>query len=199
MSMLNFDATQIPPQQAFEPLPAGWYNMHIIESETKPTKDQQGAYLQLTFKVLDGKFVNRQVIARLNIRNSNPTAQEIAWGQLSAICHAVGVVQVQDSQQLHGRPLQVRVSVKAASGDYDANNEVKGFKAIEGGAPAAAAGMTGSAPSWAGQQSAPQPPQPAGAAPQPVQQPIQQPQAQQPQTAPAQDGGIPQWAMPSQQ
>ena len=42
MGNLNFNATQIEPQKALEPLPTDWYNIIITESEMKPTSTQDG-------------------------------------------------------------------------------------------------------------------------------------------------------------
>jgi hypothetical protein len=140
MATLNFDAATVEPSQSFEPIPDGWYAVQITASETKPTKDGSGAYLELTLKVLEPPYTNRNLFYRLNIKNNNPVAQEIAYRQLSAICHATGVIQVADSQQLHGLPFKVKVTVrKDDSGKYDPTNEIKAVKNInEGtGAPSA--------------------------------------------------------------
>lgn len=177
MAQLNFDATTVSPSESIEAIPAGWYNAQIDQSEMKPTKDGSGAYLELRFSVLDGQFANRKVFTRLNLRNANPVAQEIAYKQLSAICHATGVMQVQDSQQLHGRPLKIKVKVRAASGDYEASNEISSFKNINeqvdgpvGGAPAAAGGAPWAQQPAAAPQAAPWAPQPAAAPVAPAQQ-----------------------------
>lgn len=200
MASLNFDATTVQPDTGFELLPAGWYNAMIDESGINPTKDGVGAYLQLRFSVIDGQYQGRKVFARLNIRNANQTAQEIAYKQLSAIAHSVGVLQVQDSSQLHGIPLKIRVRIrKDPSGQYEDQNEINGYKnineAVQGqaaafapAAPAMPAAPAGFAP-VAPQPAPAMPPQPAfaaPAAPQPWAQPaapLAQP-APQPATAP---------------
>ena len=131
MAQLNFDASQVAPQQTFDPIPAGWYNAMITESEMKPTSNGQGAYLQMTIKVVDGAHAGRQVFDRLNLQNANPVASEIAYRRLSAYCHATGVIQVQTSQQLHGIPFKVRVSLRTDNtGQYEPSNEVKAIKHI---------------------------------------------------------------------
>ena len=132
MSALNFDATTVDPVEDFSPIPAGEYTMAIIDSEMKPTKNGQGQYLQLALQVLDGDYKGRMVWDRLNLVNPNQTAVEIARRTLSAICHAVGKLQVTDSSELHNVPMLVRVSVRPADGQYDASNEVKAYKRIEG-------------------------------------------------------------------
>lgn len=220
MSQLNFDASQVAPDTGGgDPVPAGWYNVMIDESEMKPTKAEGGMRLSLRFTIMDGQYVNRKVFTGLNLKNANPVAQEIAYKQLSAICHAVGVMQVQDSQQLHGRPLKIKVKVKAASGDYDASNDVSAYKNIneqvDGGAVSAGAPWAqqphapAQAPAWAPQApaapvaqapqfappTAPAAPPTAPAAPaQPAWQP---PAVQQPWAPPAQ--APQQFAPPAQQ
>ena len=131
MSQLNFDANQVKPAEAFEPLPKGWYNMRISESETKPTKAEGGAYLQLTVEVIDGQYANRKVFDRLNLWNANPVASEIAQRRLSAYCHATGVMMLQDSQRLHGIPFKGRISIREdKTGAYEPSNEIKDIKHI---------------------------------------------------------------------
>src|SRR5574340_423845 len=100
MAGLNFDASTVNPNQAFDPIPPGWYNVQISESEMKPTNDGSGAYLALTMTVLDGPHAGRKLFDRLNLQNKNSVTVEIAYKNLSAICHAVGVIRVQDSAQL---------------------------------------------------------------------------------------------------
>lgn len=131
MATLNFDANAIQPDTSFDPIPAGWYNAIIDESEMKPTRDGSGAYLALRFNVMDGQYAGRKVFTRLNLRNQNPVAQDIAQKQLSSICHAVNVLNVQDSSQLHALPLQIRVKVtNDPTGQYEPSNEISGYKAI---------------------------------------------------------------------
>lgn len=64
MAMLNFDATNVEQNTAPEPVPTGWYNVQIVESEEKPTKDfaNTGAmYLELVMQILDGEYAGRKL------------------------------------------------------------------------------------------------------------------------------------------
>ncbi len=131
MSILNFDARTVAPDTGVqEALPAGWYNVMIDQSEIKPTKANDGNYLELRFKVLDGAHVGKSVFGRLNLRNANPTAQEIGYKQLSAVAHAVGVLMIQDSSQLHNIPLKIKLKVRPARDDYEASNDITAYKNI---------------------------------------------------------------------
>lgn len=131
MAQLNFDArTVVPDAGQQDPVPAGWYNVVIDKSEMKPTKDGTGMRLELQFKIIDGQYANRKIFEGLNLRNANAVAQEIAYKQLSAIAHAVKVLLVEDSSQLHNIPLKVKVNLKAATAQYEAKNEIRAYKDI---------------------------------------------------------------------
>ncbi len=177
MSQLNFDATTVAPNTGSpDPVPAGWYHAMIDESEMKPTKDNLGQYLEIRLNIIDGQFAGRKVYDRLNLINNNATAQEIGNGTLSAICHATGVLQLHDSQQLHGQPMQIKVKLKAAEGDYEASNNISSYKSMNeqvgtpGAMPQSPAPAQAAAPQG-------QPVQPIQPIQQPVAQPIQQPVA----------------------
>ena len=105
----NFDASQVEPSGSREPIPAGKYNAMITASEMKATKSGNGRYLELTFDIIDGPHRGRKVWARLNLDNPNPTAVEIAKGELSAICRAVNVPRPGQSERLHNLPLAITV------------------------------------------------------------------------------------------
>ena len=186
MAKLNFDATGVPPDPGRgDPIPLGWYNAAMTASETKPTASgTDSSYLECVFSVLDGQHQGRKLYHRLNLRNANAQAQEIAYKQLSAIMHAVGHLQCGDSTELHGRPLKLRVKVKPAEGTYEASNEITAFKNIN-----EQVGTTAAAPAFGHPPAAVVPPPvgqpPAGWAP-----PAAPPQA--PPQAPAQP-----WAAPA--
>ena len=132
LSSYNFNAEEIEPSSSFDPIPAGWYKAIISNSEMKPTRDGYGEYLSLTLQVVEGQYENRLVFARLNLKNANDKAVDIARKDLAAICRAVGVMSPQASEQLHDIPLMIKVKVRAASGDYEASNDIGGYKAVEG-------------------------------------------------------------------
>jgi hypothetical protein len=142
MANLNgFNAAQIEPSQDFEPIPSGRYTAMISASEMRPTKSGGGQYLQLTFQILEGPYKGRNVWARLNLHNANPTTVQIAKQELSAICRAVGVLTPRDSQELHHLPLEINVRVKKRSDTDGFTNEIRGYSS-----KAAAAGQPQQAP-----------------------------------------------------
>ena len=139
MVNLNFNANEVEPKLAFDPIPAGKYLALIINSEMKPTKTANGKFLELTFQIIDGPFKNRQVWSRLNLQNPSQQAVQIAQSELSAICRAVGVMTPNDSVELHNLPLVITVRCKKRSDTDELTNEIKGYAKREVGVTVAAA------------------------------------------------------------
>jgi hypothetical protein len=129
MANFSFNANNVTPSASFEPIPAAKYNAVIEATEIKPTSKGDGKRLNLTFSVIGGEFNNRKIFEGLNIENPNSEAQRISLENLSAICHAINVMDLRDTEQLHGKPLVIKVAIKAASGDYEARNVIKGYEA----------------------------------------------------------------------
>jgi hypothetical protein len=132
-SMNAFNATKVPPASSFEVLPPGDYIAMITDSENAITR-KGGEMLKLTVTIIEGEHKDRKVWANLNLINDNPKAVEIAQRELSAICHATGVMMLTDSAQLHNRPLVVRLNA-VHDPQWGDRNEVKGWKAVEKTAP----------------------------------------------------------------
>ena len=144
----GFDANQVEPTAALDPIPAGKYPAVITESEMKPTKAGTGSYLQLAFQIIEGEHKNRLLLARLNLDNPNETAVKIANAELSAICRAVGVLAPSDSAELHNLPLVIHVRCKKRSDTGEITNEIKGYSQKEQPVVASQAPATNSTPPW---------------------------------------------------
>jgi len=132
-SLGNFDATSVEPTTGFDPIPAGNYLAVITGSEMKNTKTGTGQYLEVTVQVIDGPYANRKLWDRLTLVHQNSQTVEIAQRKLSAICRSVGIMQPQDSSQLHGIPMTIRVTYKNDQ-KYGPSNEIGGYKEANQGA-----------------------------------------------------------------
>ena len=151
----NFDANNVDPSVALDPIPAGKYIAVITETEMKPTKAGGGKYLQLTFQIVDGDHKGRLVWARLNLENKSEMTVKIARGELSAICRAVGVMAPKDSVELHNIPLEINVGLKKRDDNGEFTNVIKGYAKKGGGGAAGARvpagvgpGSLGGTPPW---------------------------------------------------
>jgi hypothetical protein len=150
----TFDADELPQGNTYEPLPAGWYTATITAAELKPTKDGSGQYIKVRYDITGPTHQGRVVFGNLNIKNASAKAEEIGRQQLGELMRAIGLARVTDTDQLIGGSLLIKLSVRAATEQYPAQNEVKGFKAI-----------TGSAPTFAAPAASPAAASPAAAAP----------------------------------
>jgi len=152
---LAFNAQNVAPaENSFDMIPNGWYRQVIEKAELKPTKAGTGSYISLQVRIQGqvdtGEHANRVVFGNINYTNPNPEAQDIGQRQLSALCHAIGVMILSAVEQLCGIPHEGRIKQGKATyntpGDassgvaFEARNEIQGFRALGGGAPAPAAG-----------------------------------------------------------
>jgi len=133
----SFNANEHESMGEFSPVPAGQYVAVITESEWKPTKKNDGQYLQMKVEIIDGEFKGRTLFVRLNLQNPSAQAMTIAKSELATICKAVGVITPTDSSELHNKPMEIKVTVKPAEGNYQASNEIKNYAAIGTASPAA--------------------------------------------------------------
>lgn len=111
----------------FEPLPEGWYTASITGAEIKATKAGDGKYIAVKYTVTGPTHQGRVVFGNLNIKNASTKAEEIGRSQLGEIMRAIGLAKLQDTDQLIGGNLGIKLSVR--TGEYS-GNEIKGFKAL---------------------------------------------------------------------
>lgn len=147
----GFDSRNVEPNAGFDVLPAGEYDAVIVASEVKPTSAGTGKFLKLELQILSGQFQNRKVWDQLNIWNPSAEAVQIAKGTLSAICRAVNVLTPQNSEELHNKPLRIKLAIQKST-EYGDKNVVKSYKPRSAGpvvpaaTPPAQPAMAGTAP-----------------------------------------------------
>ena len=127
-----FNANNFDPTQGVGGLPIGRHPVIVDSSEVKANKANDGGYLQLNLKVIDGPQAGTIGAYRLNLYHSNPQTVEIANRQLSAISHVTGVFMIQDSAQLHNIPFVIEVGPQKNDAQY---TEVKKVFDINGNEP----------------------------------------------------------------
>lgn len=120
---------------SFEPLPKGDYHGYIEASEKKPTKNEDGYFLELEIVILDeGPFEGRKVFDRLNLWNKSEKAVNIARSQMAKLCKAVGVNSPQDSAELWNKPFKMTLGQRKYEDKI--YNEVKNYASASGARPA---------------------------------------------------------------
>jgi hypothetical protein len=130
----EFNVDSLPQGTSnFEPLPEGWYSATITGAEVKATKAGDGKYIACKYTITGPTHQGRVVFGNLNIKNASTKAEEIGRQQLGEIMRAIGLAKVQDTDQLIGGNLGIKLTVK--TGEY-AGNEIRGYRALGGTAPA---------------------------------------------------------------
>ena len=118
-------------ENRFELLPAGNYIAQIVKSEIKVNKDGFGSRLSMQFQITDGDKRGRTLFQDVTMKNQNETAMKIGREQLAQLARACGLTRVQDSAQLHGIEMQIRVAIREdKTGQYEPRNEIKRFEPL---------------------------------------------------------------------
>ena len=132
MAQLNqpFVEAELPKSERnFEPLPAGWYTATIGGAEVKATKAGTGEYIAVRYDITGPSHQGRVVFGNLNIKNANPTAEAIGYQQMGELMRAIGLPRIDDTDQLVGGQLQVKLDVRKSE-QYGDSNDVKAFKSL---------------------------------------------------------------------
>ena len=143
MAQLTFNATNIKPMGiGASQLPVSGKEGHVVMitgSEMVENAAKTGGFLALNLTVTEGPSKGEEGIYRLNIFHETPKVQEIAYAQLSAVCHVTGVFDVKDTQQLHNIPFRAVVALQ--KGDNEQGyTEIKGVLHSDGAAPGKSTG-----------------------------------------------------------
>lgn len=130
----QFNANQYEPNQGFgiHP-PAQKIPFTITSTEIKETKNSTPAnvqaYLSIEFTTPIGMVKNNY-----NIKNDNPKTVEIAYGQLSALCRAINVYQIDGANEcaaLRGAKGLMDIGYQKGEAPTDNNSEAKGYTELK--------------------------------------------------------------------
>ncbi|SMC41443.1 Protein of unknown function [Fulvimarina manganoxydans] len=137
----GFNANDYEPTQEYEVLPEGKYHAEIVNSEERDIGQggSKGLKLTLQWKILsgsaEGRIVFQDILHRYNVQGEKgDKTREIAARQLSSICHAVGRLAPNNTDELHNIPCEISVgfqkqNVNPETGEkYALRNEIKGVK-----------------------------------------------------------------------
>lgn len=127
----EFRKDDLPKSTDYDPVPAGWYEVSIVEAEVKDTKAGTGKYINVRYDIVGPSHQGRVVFGMLNIQNANAKAEEIGRQQLGDLMGALGIASLRDTDQLIGGRLSIKVKVEKSE-EYGDRNSVTGWKAIAG-------------------------------------------------------------------
>lgn len=127
MPSLNFNANETKPEMGFSPLPEGTYRAAIVDSEQKENKKQNGHYIRLDIQVTEGEHKGRKLSTFLNLDHPNAQVVTMARGELSCICHAIGVMNPGATEDLHNIEFDIFVKVVKDKNTGDLQNAIKKY------------------------------------------------------------------------
>jgi hypothetical protein len=128
----QFRADEHDEMNDYTPIPADVYHCKIKDSDLVENSQKTGSFLKMVFEVASGEYKGRLLFTNMNLIHPNKQAVEIAEKEFAAICRAAGKITVEDSEELHGKELNVKVVIKPATANYPAGNECKNYSEVEG-------------------------------------------------------------------
>lgn len=161
----TISATDLPTSdRSYDLIPEGWYSATISKAELGQTKSGTGTKIDMRYDITGPTHEGRIVFGSVNIRNQSQKAEEIGRQQLGEIMRAIGLAKVEDTDQLIGGTVQIKIKIRRATEQDKANgygddrNEIGSWKSASGAAPipvrssaapAATSAPAGAKPPWA--------------------------------------------------
>jgi len=124
-----------PPKDEFELITNGWYEAEVIDSEVKNSVISGNDYLNLTWMITgagdggDPQFTERRVWQVLSIFHPTDSVRERSLGDLISIAQAAGVDGYEDTDDITGARLQIKIGTqKSKDPQYGDKNVVRGYQ-----------------------------------------------------------------------
>lgn len=124
---LAFGGCGAPPRSGYTPLPAGDYQMEIVESEYGATAKGTGMILKCKAQIVGGEYEGRPFYLNYNLQNDNDQAQEIGQRDFAGLRRATGVLSPDDSEELHFKTFTVTLGVKARKDTGEMENYISQY------------------------------------------------------------------------
>ena len=146
----TFYADQLPRSAdlAFEPVPAGVYEVQITDADLKTTKDLKGQYIWLELTIVrNPEYQDRKFFANITVSNESQKAVDIGRAQLGDLLEITGLTTFNDTDALKNKVFKVKVKVQKGTPDYpNPTNQVTAYLYQDGHAPGKGPLPSGDAP-----------------------------------------------------
>lgn len=100
------------PSMGYTPLPAGEYQMEIVESDYVATSKGTGMILKCKAQIVGGQCADRPYYINYNLENDNEIAQEIGQRDFAGLRRATGVLAPETTDDLAFRTFRVVIAVQ---------------------------------------------------------------------------------------
>lgn len=115
------------PSAGYTPMPAGDYTLEIVESDYTANNAGNGMVLKLKTQVVGGEYDGRPFFINLSLEHEKPNVQEIAQRDFAALRRAVGVLNPEDTEELHFKSFPVKIGIKKRKDNGEMENNVKEY------------------------------------------------------------------------
>lgn len=124
---MQFNASSVAPSSGVgDPVPNGWYVLMLEKDEKKAISENKGELLSQTWTIVDGPHKGRKIFHNLNLWHVDETTAKSAWAEFSAQCYGMGIPGIsQSTAEMCNHPILARVTLKAATAQYEASNRVR--------------------------------------------------------------------------
>ena len=133
----GFDANEAEEMQSGFKHIDGIVNVKMTDSDYLKNAKENGHYLKCVFTIQNGKHEGKEIWRFLNLDNPNATTVDIAQREFAAIQRACGVMNPEDSEELHGIEIQMDLYTRKGKEKPDGtkapdSQEVRNYMSIEG-------------------------------------------------------------------
>jgi len=113
-SVKPFSVPAVDTLDGWSPLlPDGEYEASVIAAEDKETRQCPDCkYLQLVWRIEQGKFAGRRLVTRHNVKHSNPLVEATGLGQFRRYLEIIGQPNPQTEADLLGFPMLITVETE---------------------------------------------------------------------------------------
>ena len=120
MSSFSFNPTAQAPQDggaSYKTPDEGFYKMLCDQVDWTMNRNQDGHYLDCRFVILEGEFQGSKIFYKYNLDNKSEVARNIAAGELSSLCLAIGLNgEFNEPEQIMNKPFQGYVQHREYNG-----------------------------------------------------------------------------------
>lgn len=130
MAKINFNRKKAAGVQSkYGAVPKGFYEMVIEKATVANTHDRSSGELTkqimtIQLSIHEGTYKNRKIFVRFNLVNPSERAEAISAALLASIADAVGIYELEDTDELIGKHVCGEVVVVPPKNGYGEGNDV---------------------------------------------------------------------------
>lgn len=117
----NPDAEPSNDTGGFTPIPAGHYDIEVVESDYGANSKGNGMNLKMKAQVIDGEFADRVLYLNFGLEHTNTGWANGEQSRFAAFRHSVGVLHADDSEEFHYKKLRAVVDIEKGADGKERN------------------------------------------------------------------------------